>query len=163
VSRPRAIQPSDYPELARLHVAGWSDARIADALADCHRSTVTRTRKLPVAQDLIAAERKRQQARLRQAAKRDRDRAAKQPQPVVATKPPAASFEDDPGFGQPGYPRYALGYVPPEQRPVRVRAPAGTPEGDIELVKPVPARDVPALEAEGWTRVEQRTAPRRAG
>jgi hypothetical protein len=163
MSRPRAIQPSDYPELARLHVAGWSDARIANALADCHRSTVTRARKLPVVHELIAAERRRQQARLRQAAKRDRDRAAKQPRPVVASKPVAASFADDPGFGQPGYPRYALGYVPPEQRPIRLRAPAGTHEGEIELVKSVPARDVPALEAEGWTRVEQRAAPRRAG
>lgn len=59
LAQARAIQSSDYPELARLHVAGWSDARIANALAGCHRSTVTRARTLPVAQDLIAAERKR--------------------------------------------------------------------------------------------------------
>jgi len=72
-----------------------------------------------------------------------------------------ANFEDDPGFGQPGYPRHPLGYVPPEERLIRPRAPAGTHEGDIELVKPVPARDVAALEAAGWTRVEQRAAPAR--
>src|SRR5712691_166381 len=43
MSRPAAIQPHQYAELARLHVAGWSDARIAAALAVCDRSTVTRT------------------------------------------------------------------------------------------------------------------------
>ncbi len=126
-----------YAELARLHVAGWSDARIAAALAGCDRSTVTRTRKRPLLVETIAAERKREQARLRQAAKRDRDRAAQQPEPAVATEPVAASFEDDPGRGQPGYPHQALGYVPLEQRPIRLPAPAGTHAADLELVKPV--------------------------
>jgi hypothetical protein len=97
MSRPAAIQPHQYAELARLHVAGWSDARIAAALGGCDRSTVTRTRKRPLLVEMIAAERKREQTRLRQAAKRDRDRAAKQPEPVVATEPVAAAFEDDPG------------------------------------------------------------------
>ena len=148
-------------QLARLHVAGWSDARIAAALAGCDRSTVTRTRKRPLLVEMIAAERKREQARLRQAAKRDRDRAAQQPEPVVATEPVAASFEDDPGRGQPGYPHQALGYVPVEQRPIRLPAPAGTHAADLELVKPVPARDLAALEADAWTRVEQRATPAR--
>ena len=71
------------------------------------------------------------------------------------------TLEADSGFGDPDYSRHALGYVPPEQRLIRLRAPAGTHEGDIELVKPVPACDVPALEAQGWTRVEPRPAPAR--
>jgi hypothetical protein len=84
------------------------------------------------------------------------DRPARRSDFTARKAKPPTSFEDDPGFGQPGYPRHALGYVPPEERLIRLRAPAGTHEGDIELVKPVPARDVPALEAEGWTRVEER-------
>jgi Homeodomain-like domain len=48
-----AFEPSQYAELVRLHVAGWSDARIADALGGCDRSTVTRTRKRPVLVEMI--------------------------------------------------------------------------------------------------------------
>src|SRR5712692_8834868 len=98
MSRPLAIEPHEYAELARLHVGGWSDARIAVALGGCHRSTVTRARKRPVVHELIAAERKREQARLRQAAKRARDRVAKRAASVVEAEPVPASFEDDPGF-----------------------------------------------------------------
>src|SRR5712692_6613914 len=83
------------------------DARIAVALGGCHRSTVTRARKRAVVHELIAAERKREQARLRQAAKRARDRVARRAESVVEAEPVPASFEDDPGFGQPGSPRFA--------------------------------------------------------
>jgi hypothetical protein len=72
-----------------------------------------------------------------------------------------ASFEDDPGRGQPGYPHQALGYLPVEQRPIRLPAPARPHAAEIEPVKPVPARDLPTLEADGWTRVEQRATPAR--
>jgi hypothetical protein len=59
--------------------------------------------------------------------------------------PPSVSA--DPGFGQPGYPRHALGYVPPDRRPVRMRH---VKERGIKVTSPGELRDVPAREAEGW-------------
>jgi hypothetical protein len=61
-----------------------------------------------------------------------------------------ANFEDDPGFGQPGYPRHALGYIPPDRRPVRLER---TDERGVYRQSPFEAREVDARLAEGWQRV----------
>jgi hypothetical protein len=67
-------------------------------------------------------------------------------------KPPPA-FEDEYGFGQPGYDRPPIGFVPENQRPVRMIEVKQGPYGPFEVGHPVPAGEVPQREAEGWTRV----------
>jgi hypothetical protein len=63
---------------------------------------------------------------------------------------PPASFEDEYGFGQPGYDRPPVGYIPPDQRPVRM---SRVNERGVHVTSPIPAGEVPAREQEGWTRV----------
>jgi hypothetical protein len=61
-----------------------------------------------------------------------------------------ADFEDDPDFGQPGFPRHPVGYIPPDQRPVRMRETHDGPYGPVEGTHPVPASEVAARLALGW-------------
>jgi hypothetical protein len=70
------------------------------------------------------------------------------------TDNPAEDFRNERGFGPPGFDRPPLGYIPPDQRPVRLRPPVGSRERDVlDLILPVRAIEVPAYEAKGWERV----------
>jgi hypothetical protein len=64
-------------------------------------------------------------------------------------KPPG-NFEDDYGYGQPGYDRPPVGFVPPDRRPIRLER---TDERGVYRQSPFEAREVDARLAEGWTRV----------
>ena len=57
------------------------------------------------------------------------------------------TLEDDPGYGDPDYPRHALGHVPDDLKLVRVVMPPN--ERGIEVTRPVPARELEAALAAG--------------
>jgi hypothetical protein len=67
-------------------------------------------------------------------------------------------LEDDPGFGHPDYPRHAIGYIPEDQRPVRMCH--SSPDSGVIITSPVEKRLVQSKLEDGWWLAnENRTKP----
>jgi hypothetical protein len=65
-----------------------------------------------------------------------------------------ASFTALYGFGEPGYDRPPIGFIPPEDRKnIRVRRMQPGPYGDVEHLKSVSPAELEEATAEGWQRV----------